>query len=288
MSGRSRAELADPHSRAARIDEALAQLDAQTRVDPDDPAGPDDRPPPAAQQPESTESVEPEPVPRDRSARIAQAQARIDAEIAAERAERDATVQAYLARIAAGENMTGRVPAEVQVAVAEQRLAETTAEAKCARRAADAGPARGGRGRLPVPVDQYCRVQRQRARLEQARAAEAARALCQRSRGCTINHKTQNPCLASLMCHNAIHHVCRVSRPAAESHGRLQTSAGRRRHFDWDCDTGDKTDVKAASQTSEPRRQRQRLEGSELKRTTQAGRARRWASLRPADWDNLE
>jgi hypothetical protein len=47
------------------------------------------------------ESVEPEPVARDRSARIAQAQAPIDAEIAAERAEREDMVQQHLARIAA-------------------------------------------------------------------------------------------------------------------------------------------------------------------------------------------
>ena len=169
------AELADPCSRAARIDEAKAQLHADTAADSDDPADPDD---PPAHPPAAAESVEPEPVRRDRAARIAQAQARIGAEIAAERAGREATVREYRERIAAGEKMTGRVPAEVEVAVAERRLAETIAayEAKCARRAADGAPGRRGRGRLPVPVDQYCRVRRRRARLEQARAAEAARA----------------------------------------------------------------------------------------------------------------
>jgi transposase len=168
-------ELADPASLAARIEEAKAQLDAEAPADSDDAADPDD---PAAQPRKATESVELERVRRDRAARITQAQARITAEFAAEQAGREALVGQYLARIAAGEKVIGRVPAEVEVALAEQRLAETIAayEAKCARRAAAATPGRRGRGRGPVPVEQYCRVQRQQARLKQARAAQAARA----------------------------------------------------------------------------------------------------------------
>ena len=57
------AALADPNSRAARIDEALAQLDAEATADPDVRADRDD---PPAQLLEATESVEPEPVPHDR------------------------------------------------------------------------------------------------------------------------------------------------------------------------------------------------------------------------------
>jgi transposase len=161
------AELADPAVLAARIAEVLAQRDAEV---PDDPTGPDDSPSPS---PSSAESVQLQRVAHDRWGRIMQAQARIDAEIAAEAAERDTMVRAYLERVAAGEKMSGRIPAEVQVAVAEQRLAEIIAayEAKLATRSR--------RGRSPVPVEQYCRVQRQRARLEQVRAAAAARAQTQ-------------------------------------------------------------------------------------------------------------
>jgi hypothetical protein len=159
------AELADPRVLAQRIEEALAGRDgdAATAEVGEGPADPDDSP-------DAAKSVEPERVAHDRSSRIAQAQGRIDAEVSAERAERGAMVQEYLSRVAAGEKMNGRVPAEVAVAVAERRLAEIIAayEAKLATRSR--------RGRPPVPVEQYCRVQRQRARLEQARAAQAARA----------------------------------------------------------------------------------------------------------------
>jgi transposase len=157
------AELTDPGVLAARIKEELARLDGEAIVDPDEPADPDDRLPPA-------ESVQLQRVAHDRSGRIAQAQARLDAEIAAERAERDAMVRAHLERVAAGEKMSGRVLAEAQVALAEQRLAEIIAayQAKLATRSR--------RGRPPVPVEQYCRVQRARARLEAARATHAARA----------------------------------------------------------------------------------------------------------------
>jgi transposase len=86
------AELADPASLAARIEEAKVRLDAEATADSDDP---DDRVPSAANHPQPTESVEPETVPRDRSARIAAAQARIDAEIGAEQAEQDVAAREY-------------------------------------------------------------------------------------------------------------------------------------------------------------------------------------------------
>jgi transposase len=162
------AELTDPAVLAERIAEALARPDASAAAveAPEGPVEPDGRA-------SSAESVELQRVAHDRWGRIIQAQARLDAEIAAERAERDAVVRAYLERVAAGEKMNGRVPAEVEVAVAERRLAQIIAayEAKLATRSR--------RGRPPVPVEQYCRVQRQRARLEQARAAHAARAQTQ-------------------------------------------------------------------------------------------------------------
>jgi Transposase DDE domain len=159
-------ELADEASRAAAIDEAIAALDGRTRVGPDDPVGHDDRPSSAT----SAELVAPQPVARDRAARIAQAQARIEAEITAERAERDKPAQQFLDRLAAGEKVTGRSPAGTEVARAEQRLAEAIAgyEARLATR--------HRRGRRPVPVEQYCRVRQAQAKLDKARAAQAVRA----------------------------------------------------------------------------------------------------------------
>jgi hypothetical protein len=161
------AELADEASRAARIDEAIAALDGQTSV------GSDGQPP-------SAESVEPERVAHDRSGRIAQAQAGIEAEIAAGRAQRQAMVGQYLGRIAAGETITGTVPVEAAVALAERQLSQAIAasQAKHARWAAlDAGPAalRRSAGRRPVPVEQNARVRAAQARLDKARAAQAAR-----------------------------------------------------------------------------------------------------------------
>ena len=175
------AELANPASRAARIDEALARRDADTATDSDDPADTNDGSAPPAQDGNPAESVEPEPVPRDRSARIAQAQARIDAEVAAERATQDNAAREYLARIDAGEKVPGRPPVGALVGLAERGLAEAIAksEATHARRAAvDAKPLgqRRRAGRRPVPVEQNARVRQQQARLDQARAAEAARA----------------------------------------------------------------------------------------------------------------
>jgi Transposase DDE domain len=122
------------------------------------------------------ESVEPEQVVRDRSARIAQAQAAIDAEIAAERAKRQDVVQQYLARIAAGEKVIGPVPAEVKVALAERQLAQAIAAAQAthARRfaveAVPVGQRRAG------PIEHNARVRRAQARLDKARVAEAVRA----------------------------------------------------------------------------------------------------------------
>ncbi|MDT5241423.1 MAG: hypothetical protein QOG79_39 [Mycobacterium sp.] len=166
------AELADPAVLAARIDEEMARLDGETTAAPDEPV---DCPPPA----QSPRSVQPDPVARDRSGRIAQAQGRIAAEIDAERAERDALVGKYLARIAAGEKMTGPTPVEAKVALAERQLATAIAasQAKHARWAAlDAGPAaqRRSPGRRPVPVEQNARVCQAQAKLEKARAAADA------------------------------------------------------------------------------------------------------------------
>lgn len=165
------AELTDPAVLAQRIAEALARRDAEVTAE--GPAAEDGAP--------SAESVELERVAHDRSGRIAQAQGRIDAEIAAERTERDALVRAYLARVAAGEKMNGRVPAEAKVALAQRQLATAiaAAQAKHARWAAlDAGPAaqRRSAGRRPVPVEQNARVRQARVRLDRARAARAAAA----------------------------------------------------------------------------------------------------------------
>ncbi len=170
------AELADEVTRAARIDEAIARLNAQTGDDPDDPddvVRPDDSD-------ESTESVEPELILRDRSARIAQAQIRIEAEIATTKAARHAMVAEYVARIEAGQKITGRVPVEAQVALAQRALdtAIAASQAKHARwTALDAGPAAGRRspGRRPVPVEHNARVRAAQARLDKARADAAAR-----------------------------------------------------------------------------------------------------------------
>ena len=170
------AELADPASRAARLDAAKAALDAEAAAEADSPGDADTAQPPMPQHGGPTEAVEPEPVPRDRLARIAQAHAGIEAAIAAEQAQRAAAAQQHLARIAAGERPSGRQPAGTEVAVAEQRLAETIAASQAAH-AAYADPHKTGpRGRPPVPVEQNARVRRARERLAKARAAEAARA----------------------------------------------------------------------------------------------------------------
>jgi hypothetical protein len=87
------AELADPDSLAARIEQAKTRLDAHTAADPDDPDDPDAPAPPAANHPASAESVGTEPVPRDRLARITATRTRLDAEIAADRAEHDAAAR---------------------------------------------------------------------------------------------------------------------------------------------------------------------------------------------------
>jgi transposase len=166
-------ELADPGSLAERIDEVLAQRDTDTTAEPGDPTDAEDSAPRAAHQhppaDASAGSVEPEPVPRDRLARITQAQEGIEAEIAAERAERDKAVREFFDRLAAGETVNGRPPAGAEVARAEQRLAEAIAayQAKLATRQR--------RGRRPVPVEQYCRVREAQAELDKARAAAAAR-----------------------------------------------------------------------------------------------------------------
>jgi hypothetical protein len=93
------------------------------------------------------------------------ARARLDAEVAAGRPERDAMVGPYLARIGAGVKIIGRIPVEARVALAERRLTETIAayQAKLATRSR--------RGRPPVPVEHHSRVRQARAQLHRARAA---------------------------------------------------------------------------------------------------------------------
>lgn len=162
------AELTDPAVLAKRIAEALARRNAEDTAQ--GPAADDGAP--------AAESVELERIAHDRSGRIAQAQARIDAEIAAERAERDALVGKYLARIAAGEKMTGRIPAGAQVAMAERVLAAAVARSQAKHQSWAARGAVGARrpGRSPAPVEQNARVRQARARLERARAAQVAAA----------------------------------------------------------------------------------------------------------------
>lgn len=154
------AELTDPAVLAKRIAEVLAQpeADAGTVETPADRAGPEE---PLL----SAESMKSQRVEHDRLGRIVKAQARLDAEVAAGRAERDAMVGPYLARISAGEKIIGRIPVEAQVALAQRRLAETIAayQTKLATRSR--------RGRPPVPVAQYSRVRAAQAQLQRARAA---------------------------------------------------------------------------------------------------------------------
>jgi len=163
------AELADPAVLAARIAEELARLDGEKTAAAEKP---DDGPPPVS----SHQSVQLDLVARDRSGRIAQAQGRIAAEIAAEAAERHAAARAYLTRIAAGETMTGRAPAGAAVAMAERTLAATIARSQAKHDSWAGRGAVGTRrpGRSPVPVEQNARVRQARARLEAARAAAAA------------------------------------------------------------------------------------------------------------------
>ena len=170
------AALADPNSRAARIDEALAQLDAEATADPDVRADRDD---PPAHLPEATESVEPEPVPHDRAARIAQAQARIEAEVAAERAEREAMVRKIWSGSPPGEDdrpCPGRGESEVGRAPTGRDDRRLAGQARCPGRGRGRPGGPRSAGRRPVPVEQNARVRQARATLEKARAAEAARA----------------------------------------------------------------------------------------------------------------
>lgn len=159
------AELTDPAVLAKRIAEALAQPDAEA---PDDHVDPGDQPGPS-------ETVELHRVAHDRLGRIAQAQARIDAEVAAEAADRAAAVRAYLAWIAAGERMTGRVPAAARVALAERALAAAIATSQAKHHSWAAREAAGNRraGRPPVPVERNARVSAARARLDRVQAAQA-------------------------------------------------------------------------------------------------------------------
>jgi transposase len=162
------AELTDPAVLAERIAEALAQSDAEV---PDGHGDPDDRPPVA-------ESVQLQRVAHDRWGRINQARARIDAEIAAEAAERDTATRVYLERVVAGEKMTGRVPAGAQVAMAERALAAAIARSRAKHESWAGRGAVGTRrpGRSPVPVAQNARVRQAQVRLDRARAAQVTAA----------------------------------------------------------------------------------------------------------------
>jgi hypothetical protein len=158
------AELVDPAVLAKRIAEALADGEV-----PDDHADRDDQPSP-------TETVELQRVAHDRWGRIRQAQALIDAEVAAQAADRAIATRAYLERIAAGEKMAGRVPAGAQVALAERALAAAIARSAAKHRSWAARGAVGTRrpGRAPVPVERNARVRQAWVRLERARAAQVA------------------------------------------------------------------------------------------------------------------
>lgn len=162
------AELTDPAVLAERIAEVLARLKGEATADPSGPGGP---------APDTTEPDEPPPVPHQRSARIAQAQARIEAEIAAEVAKHDSAAREYFARIAAGEKVGGRLPVAAEITVAERRLAEAISAAQAKHVAwAERGPVGSRRaGRAPVPVASNARVCKAQARLTRARAADAAR-----------------------------------------------------------------------------------------------------------------
>lgn len=168
-------ELVDLQVLTERIDAAKARLGD---IDPDDvePDGSDDPPPPAVMSGPSTKSVDPGPVPHGRAARIAAAQDSIDAEVADQRAKRQAVVDGYMARIGAGEKMAGRVPVEAVVVVAERQLAAAIAAVQAKHTSwASRGPAGQRRaGRRPVPVDRNARVRQAKERLERARASADA------------------------------------------------------------------------------------------------------------------
>ena len=116
--------------------------------------------------------------PHTRRERVAAALAGLEAEREAAEREREGRAARAVAAARAGAPRAGPAPAGGGVAVAEARLAGVRAayQAKVAAREADAAAGRPGTGPPPVPVEEYCRVREARARLEGARAREAARA----------------------------------------------------------------------------------------------------------------
>jgi transposase len=116
--------------------------------------------------------------PHTRRERVAAALASLEAERGAAEREREGRAARAVAAARAGAPRAGRAPAGGEVAVAEARLAGERAayQAKVAAREADVAAGRPGTGPPPVPAEEYCRVREARARLERARAREAARA----------------------------------------------------------------------------------------------------------------
>jgi hypothetical protein len=113
--------------------------------------------------------------PHTRAERIAAALADLQAERQAREADERERAARAMASARAGDRAVTRAPAGHEVAVAQARLDREIAayQAKTAARAAAGRPRAGG---PPVPVQEYCRVRRAAARLEQARDRQAARA----------------------------------------------------------------------------------------------------------------
>jgi len=112
--------------------------------------------------------------PRRRGERVAAALAQMEAERAAEQAERDAQAEQFRARQQAGQR-TGCSPAHAAVALAEENLARVIAERQAQLAALEeqyaAGQPRRGRG---AGVEDYCRVRRARDKVGKARERAAA------------------------------------------------------------------------------------------------------------------
>jgi transposase len=112
--------------------------------------------------------------PRRRRERVAAALAQLEAEQAAEQAERDAQAAQFRARQQAGQR-TGCSPAHAAVALAEENLARVIAERQAQLAALEeqyaAGQPRRGRS---AGVEDYCRVRRAQDKLEKARERAAA------------------------------------------------------------------------------------------------------------------
>jgi transposase len=138
------AELRDPSSRAARIAEALAQLQADKAAD---------------QQKKDTQ----------RAAAAERARVREQNE----QARRDARIEAYRARRDEhGSALRAKPPRQIRVQVLTENLAAARAAQQAKIDAYAACPLK--RGRRPVPVDQEYKVRRVQARVDRAIAEQAA------------------------------------------------------------------------------------------------------------------